>query len=82
MGINTLWIVLGTWTIAGLLVAIAFGRVARNNEDPAQDAMFDTGMPVANTPNVKHFRRQKRKVAADVTTHHQAARDDAQRRAK
>ena len=81
MSIDTWWVALGAWTITGLLAAIAFGRVARNNDDQEQDAVFGVCMPVSDTPNVRHFRRQKRKVTADAVTPHQATRDTTKRRA-
>ncbi len=81
MSIDTWWIVLGAWTITGLLFAIAFGRVARSNEEQEQDSVLDLAMSGSSTPNVRHFRRQKRTAVAAAETH-QALSDVAKRRVK
>jgi len=81
MSFDTWWIALIAWTVTGLLIAIAFGRVARSNEDTEHDAVLDAGMPVSSTPNVSHFRRQKRTAAAAAASAtQQAARNEARRR--
>ena len=54
MSIDTLFVVLLVWTVAGLLAGIAFGRAIRQNET-------DDEAVASAAASVKYLRRQKHK---------------------
>lgn len=57
MSTETWVVVLLAWTVTGLFVAIAFGRM-NQVEDPDQDAT----LPASSANDVKYLRRNKRKI--------------------
>jgi hypothetical protein len=59
-----MWVViLLAWTVTGLLVAIAFGRM-NQTEEVGQDEK----LPVSSAQAIKYLRRNKRKATARLSS--------------
>jgi hypothetical protein len=69
MGFDTLLIILLVWTVAGLLAAIAFGKVIRETSPEDEDNLATPG------GTVKYLRKTKEK-SRDAAEHAAIARRD------
>lgn len=76
MSTETLLVVLLVWAVAGLLVAIAFGKVVQGSDS----STHDEEPLLSSLGTVKYFRRKKPKTNS-VQAHTVRARSHSARRA-
>ena len=59
MSTDTLLVILLVWTVAGLFVAMAFGRAIRGTDSAPDDAIL-----ASSTGSIKYIRRNKHRSPA------------------